>query len=219
MLLEGIAEFHQRSVWIFKSSSASLEVARTEYVFPLITPALVREHHLLITEGNRSMKDFADGVHYLPFLVDEVKEGKKVYNVLTPKSNTMALINVMTTSAEAHDAVQNIKIDIRLAESAFGPAEEGVYLRNVVYDLSKLDRLAVHRRLRTFEVSVQLEAEGPTFWAMRLKKAVNHLMTELNIVAEALVPGGVVTQTDLEEQWASYDGQISVPFELTMEKA
>jgi N-dimethylarginine dimethylaminohydrolase len=68
-------------------------------------------------------------------------------------------------------------------------------------------------------VSVQLEAEGPTFWAMRLKKAVNHLMTELNIVAGALILGGVAAQTDLEEQWASYDGQISVPFELTMEKA
>jgi hypothetical protein len=116
MLLEGFAEFHQRSVWHFQIIN---NLEPNEYIFPLVTPALVREQHLLIA-GRFN--------HYIPWdlaanpfdmrdCFDESDESSdKIMHIFSPKSSTMAVVNLMTASAEAHDTVTRMKIDFHIEE-------------------------------------------------------------------------------------------------------
>jgi hypothetical protein len=45
MMLEGLAQFHRHSIWIFGSGC---KTERSASIFPLITPALVHEQHLYV---------------------------------------------------------------------------------------------------------------------------------------------------------------------------
>jgi hypothetical protein len=58
MLHEGLAEFHQHSVWYF-GVSCTPDPGKGEYTFPLITPGLARTLHLFLGTLTRhhSVKD------------------------------------------------------------------------------------------------------------------------------------------------------------------
>lgn len=100
--LEGFAEFHQRSVWYFEMDSRLLP---QEYIFPLMTPALVREHHFRI----QGLNDSFATVEYLP---DDGEASNGIEHVISPKPNVTTIINLMTASAEAHDAVPKFKFSM-----------------------------------------------------------------------------------------------------------
>lgn len=143
MLLEGLTEFHQRSVWLFKMSIR--KSARAEYVFSLITPALVSEQHLLVKNDDYGMP-FAKHKH------EETKGQETItWNVFTPCASTMELVNVMTTAAESRSERQSMRMRVNIPAFAFCDRtsyhrwnRDFAYFKNVVWDLSKFDRLAVH---------------------------------------------------------------------------
>lgn len=202
MLLEGFTEFHQRSIWRFKARYH--EVLPQEYIFPLMTPALAWEHHL----------DIINAQYYLSMVqypLEDDTPGDEVVHIGSPKSDLIAVVNLMTVSAEAHDAGSKIKLTMSLRIDSLG---EYIYtpgmwkyrhLENSKLDLSKLDRLAVHKHLSTFEVNVNLvfsflgAAERPE----RFEKALENLMVELEIVGNALIPGGVTSRQTPVSGWAS----------------
>jgi len=211
MLLEGFAEFHQRSVWHFASTS---KLRSNEYIFPLITPSLMRAHEFTIESSKFPVTDSPYMAQ--PFVVDEgtitLDDGSKgIIHLLTPKSNTMALVNLMTASTEAHDALDKIKININLMDIAFcWPRHNPRYLENVKFDLSRFDRLAVHRQLRTFEVCVNLGTFARAKFPERLEEAMANLMVELEIVGKALIPDGVTALEGPTRGWSNVpDWEIS----------
>jgi hypothetical protein len=176
--LEGLAEFHQRSVWLFRTSS---EFARTDYVFPIIKTTLASEHHLLVLDPGEMWKSRYHRPG-LPFSLHHNDEGegsaKVTWNVLTPCNRTMELVNVTTTSAESYDEVRTIKPQINIHQSAFPRIryrpkysfreDTQTYLDNVVWVLAKLERLAIHRKLRTFQVQVHMRQLFSIVWTAKL---------------------------------------------------
>jgi hypothetical protein len=206
MLLEGFAEFHQRSVWHFKTVN-NLEL--NEYIFPLVTPALVREQHLLIAGRSNDYLpwDLATNPFDMYDRLDEDDESSdKVLHIFSLKSSTMAVVNLITASAEAHETVTRMKIDFHIGEKTFvlnNGARPGRYLEDVFFDLSKLDRLAVHRHLRNLEINVTYRSWSHIKHAKRLEGAFANLMVELDIVGKALVPGGVASQQVPEAGWSA----------------
>jgi len=202
ILLEGLTAFHKRSVWIFEASPGFM---RTEYVFPLLTPVLVSEQHLFI-KGKLDTRRSMNSRYMLPFSRHEYEEGegssKIVWNVLTPRNDTMELANIMTTTAEPEGRVQKIKLHIQMWQLGFRNEEHTGFLPNVVWDLSKLERLAVHRNLRTFEVRFQMPRVFNSHpEAEHMKMAVANLMDELELVAKALLPDGIIESGTFLGSW------------------
>jgi hypothetical protein len=173
MLLEGLAQFHQHSIWIFEASSMA---EFSEYVFPLITPTLVREQHLIIAPLKSD-----------PHRVFE-KERTETERIFSLRSDTMALVNTMTTSTEDYDAFQKVKIEITLTQADFRIGND----EQCLFDLSGLDRLAVHRNLRSFKVAFMSIPQHRTslrgLWGTRVDQTLNNMKTELDIVGKALMP-------------------------------
>ncbi|KAF2821962.1 hypothetical protein CC86DRAFT_385686 [Ophiobolus disseminans] len=191
--------------------------------FPLMTPALVREHHLTIRPPNRFDEYGLSSAQ--PFVVDEYileneDRTKETSYVLSPKASAMALVHLMTASTEAHDAGTKIEIYLQLFDQDFivNSRQANLYAKNVKFDLSQLDRLAVHRRLRIFEVKVKLVSRMKAGHPERLEEAIANLMVELDIVAKALIPGGVAKQKGLPAGWSANLPEFT-KFTFKMEKA
>ena len=75
-----------------------------------------------------------------------------------------------------------------------------------MFDFSELDRLAVHRRLKTFEVEVQVFKDGIIQNCANLDQAMANLVTELKVVGKALLPEGKCVQTESEPGWPLVSG-------------
>jgi hypothetical protein len=75
-----------------------------------------------------------------------------------------------------------------------------------MFDFSKLDRLAVHKRLEMFEVDIQVFKEGIIQSCVNLDVAMANLMTELDIVGRVLITEGKCVQTGLEGSWPLVSG-------------
>jgi hypothetical protein len=206
MLLVGFAEFHQRSVWHFQIID---NLEPNEYIFPLVTPALVREQHLLIAgRSNRYIPwDLAANPFDMRHCSDEDDESSdKILHIFSPESSTMAVVNLMTASAEAYDTVTRMKIDFHIGEKTLvldNGARPSQYLEDVFFDLSKLDRLAVHRHLRNLEINVTYRSWSHIEHPERLEKTFANLMVELDIVGKAIVPSGVASQQVPEAGWSA----------------
>jgi hypothetical protein len=214
-----LAEFHQRSVWHFETSSS---YRSTEYIFPLITPALVREHHLTIAASKYPSPGVFNSscpFDMLEYVAENEEGTEEVGYNLVPKSKTMALINLMTASAEEHDAVAKIKVNMLIEGNAFrapGITHAGLlYAPFFKFDLSRFDRLAVHRRLRIFEVEVMVRPTGSS--GHRLQNAISNLVTEVEIVGKALIPNGKSMQRGPDEGWEWKQGQLA-QFVCALEK-
>jgi hypothetical protein len=156
-MLESLAQFHQRSIWIFEPCS---KANRLEYIFPLITPAFVHEQHLYL--GGTSY-DWTDRSNRWPVLsglrffknVPYPSEGSisspQTYpHIITPRPSTMRLVNLMTTSADAQSTVRKIKLDLRIDDRRLKSrrGRRRHYFADIMFDFSKSDRLAVHRELQ-----------------------------------------------------------------------
>jgi hypothetical protein len=193
MMLEGLAQFHRRSVWIFEPRR---ETAKLKYIFPLITPTLVHEQHLYpgtlshqwIPRG-RTQYGHSGGLSYfkdVPYLLG----GSSSYpHIITPAPCTAGLVRM----SGRH------------------------YFANIMFDFSYFDRLAVHRKLNTFEVTIQIHKDGPERSVEHLYTVAANLMTELEIVGRALVPGGKSVQVHPEPGWAP---ELGIKyFKFTVSKA
>jgi hypothetical protein len=201
MLLEGLAEFHRHSVWVFESWG---KIARDDYVFPLIVPALVHEQHLYVNGTGMARSHNCGLSHFrdVPYLW----EGSPDYPyIIMPKPSTIGLINRMTDSCHSHDNVRKIKIVLQIHDKRLRfprrdrDTEWRLYhLPGIMFDFSKLDLLAVHRGLEIFEVEIQVFKEEIIQSCANLDVAMANLMTELDIVGKALIPDGRCVQTGFE---------------------
>jgi hypothetical protein len=226
MMLEGLAQFHRRSVWIFEPRR---ETAKLKYIFPLITPSLVHEQHLYpgtlshqwIPRG-RTQYGHSGGLSYfkdVPYLLG----GSSSYpHIITPAPCTAGLVDLMTTSTDAQYTVRKIKLDLRIDDRRLKTVHPirmsgRHYFANIMFDFSYFDRLAVHRKLNTFEVTIQIHKDGPERSVEHLYTVAANLMTELEIVGRALVPGGKSVQVHPEPGWAP---ELGIKyFKFTVSKA
>jgi hypothetical protein len=131
----------------------------------------------------------------------------------------MKLVNIMTTSTDAHITVRKIIVDLRIDDRRLKSSMDcwRHYFANIMFDFSRFDRLAVHRRLQTFEVTVQILKDGSLPGVEHLDTMVANLMTELEIVGKALMPSGVPIQTHLAPGWPLDRGVKC--FKFTVNKA
>jgi hypothetical protein len=86
--------------------------------------------------------------------------------VLYPFATVITQVNCMITSMAAYDAVQKIRFHTQLNETGLQLRQHRGssgrhYPSNLMFDLSEFDRLAAHRRLRSFEVRVSIEKGTP----------------------------------------------------------
>ncbi|KAF2030417.1 hypothetical protein EK21DRAFT_111941 [Setomelanomma holmii] len=197
ILLEGLAEFHQRSVWHFETST---RYRASEYIFPLITPALVREYHLIIDQSTFPPPGLlAPNCPFdmLEYNVERSDGTEEVACNLVPKAKTMALINMMTASAKEYSALAKIKMTIVFDYHAFLAPDTSHGGNGYVYrtfDLSRFDRLAVHRHLRTFETKIFVKVDQHHQYQQMEGATIDAVITELGNVGQALIPGGKSTQ-------------------------
>jgi hypothetical protein len=203
MLLEGLAEFHQHSVWYF-GVACTLDRRQSEYTFPLITPGLARTIHLFLG----SLAPFHDDE---PFRHrDNVNEGwedqeeydgsdgQRLERYFWLPQKACIDINCMTTSMEVPEGVQNVKVTITIPQDMAFPCSS--VRSNIIhgqqypslydFDLSQLERLAVHRGLRSFEATLEVQVHGLPFRKAEWEAAGKALDEELERVGKLLVEGG-----------------------------
>lgn len=206
MMIEGLEEFHRRSVWIFEYSSKN---AKSQYIFPLITPTRVHEQHLYM-DGSSGKWHSPRGlqVHYVPPRLSGWPSERP--RIVRTSSVEVGLANVMTTATDAEDAVQTIKMYViaygaRVFKMDRGPG--GRYAQGTqIFDFSKLDRLAVHRKLRAFEVHIRTPINLRYHDVEALKTTVKNVITELKNVGDALIPGGTAAEVDIDAGWPIESG-------------
>ncbi|OAL00182.1 hypothetical protein IQ06DRAFT_222821 [Phaeosphaeriaceae sp. SRC1lsM3a] len=206
MMIEGLEEFHRRSVWIFEYSSKN---AKSQYIFPLITPTRVHEQHLYM-DGSSGKWHSPRGlqVHYVPPRLSGWPSERP--RIVRTSSVEVGLANVMTTATDAEDAVQTIKMYMiaygaRVFKMDRGPG--GRYAQGTqIFDFSKLDRLAVHRKLRAFEVHIRTPINLRYHDVEALKTTVKNVITELKNVGDALIPGGTAAEVDIDAGWPIESG-------------
>ena len=165
MLLEGLVEFHQRSVWHYTMRNRG-DTKNNELVFPLITPGLVRKLGLPAELQVRS-EDSSVGI-------------------CSPSPDMVGVLNSAVTSMTSQNVLQEIKLSFN-AEDRSLPS--GVLL----FDFSKLERLAIHRGLRKFEIELRTSPSSYALWDYT--GAIEPMKAELQRVGELLVPGGTTTVT------------------------
>jgi hypothetical protein len=187
MLVEGLAEFHRRSVWHFRHSVVSNHI---DIVFPLITPALLREHHMYIRTSGISPENYTLGVDEYP------GQGTTETFVFNIRPHDMSLVNLMMTAGEAYANIHTIQIDLDVRNSEFvhWSEEPQAYVNEGLFDFSRLDRLARYRHLKKLDVRVVLAYDCHVAEAARIENIMDNLITELKIVGQALVPGGQATK-------------------------
>lgn len=127
--------------------------------------------------------------------------------LVTVDTMATSLVNVMTTSTDREAAVQKIKLYIEAGRAEGFHSTKRAYRHGIqVFDYSKLDRLAVHGRLRALEVEMRVVKQSPFHDVERLKTTVENLVAELKNVGRALVPGGTATEVDTEVGWPLGNG-------------
>jgi hypothetical protein len=226
MMLEGLAQFHRHSIWIFGSGC---KTERSASIFPLITPALVHEQHLYVggtrddwTDNNVGWLGFQGPQHGLWFFryADYMSEGSSKHaRIITTPPWTDKMVNLMMTTTDAHTTVQKIKVHLRIDDRRLQCHRCNhyyYYYSDILFDFSLFDGLAAHAQLQTLEVTAQIHKRGflPT---ENLDTMVANLMTELEIVGKAVVPGGISIQTHPAPGWPMDRGVKF--FQFTVNKA
>jgi hypothetical protein len=69
--------------------------------------------------------------------------------------------------------------------------------------MSKLDRSAVHRGLKAFDVRLRIFDRLPARETIFLEKTIDNVLTKLEIVGKALLPGGILSRAGPEAGWAT----------------
>lgn len=225
-MLEGLAQFHRRSVWIFEPCR---KTAILKYIFPLITPTVVHEQHLYPSTLSHewippddSQYGHSGGLSYFKDVPRMLGGSPKYPHIVTPAPCTARLVDLMTISADAQSTVGKIKLGLRIDDRRLKtvlPIRMSFrhYFANIMFDFSYFDRLAVYRKLDTFEVAIEIHKDGPEHGVEHLYTVTANLMTELEIVGKALVPGGKSVQVHPEPGWAT-DLGIKY-FKFTVSKA
>ncbi|KAF1833399.1 hypothetical protein BDW02DRAFT_599092 [Decorospora gaudefroyi] len=166
MLLEGLAEFHQRSVWYLGDRKSPRRLLPCEeYVFPLITPGLVHAHHLYIYDSSFVSQRRSY------FRQDHLKQ----YQYLDLRQEAVTHVNCMTTSMEVPEGVQEIKVTV-VQWGNFTMYE---------FHLFTLERLAVHRGVRSFHAEIDLA------YVSSSERANQALLDEFERVGKLLVNGAL----------------------------
>ncbi|KAL5114004.1 hypothetical protein ACEQ8H_008109 [Pleosporales sp. CAS-2024a] len=201
MLVEGVAEFHRRSIWMFESWGETLS---SEYVFPLITCGLVHEQHLFLAPKN----GHGTGLWFFRDVPYEMLGDPSLPHVIALGASTVHLIDIMTESSTTHDSVRKIRFildlhdkHLRHVRSDADRRHPANHLPDVMFDFSDLKRLSRHRRLETFEVDIQVYKDGLMRNSANLDQAMANLMTELAVVGKALIPDGEAVQSDAGPNW------------------
>jgi hypothetical protein len=190
MLVDGLAEFHRQSVWTFESWDKS---ERSEYIFPLITPALVHEQHLYVDDSNKFGRE--NGLrHYRAEPIQQ--SGSSDYaHFITLSGSTIGLVDLMTVVND-NRKVQKVKIILRMYDDHLKYPVDGqvnwnqYHMPNIMFDLSAFDRLSAYDRLQSLEVETTVFKERMIQSCANLDVAMSNLMTELDIVGKAIMPGG-----------------------------
>lgn len=182
MLLEGLTQFHQNSIWIFQPDPL---LAKCDYIFSPLDSSLVREQHLYPAHMRRG------------FLWYTRHEGlarpADDRRLVTLRPGTKHLINNMAVTGGDQSAVQKIKLDLNIRHSIWNKNWGGNNLiSHVKVKFPQLERLAVHSHLRSFEVIIDVEM-WPRDSVDKREYADNtiaDLIAELGKIGAALIPTG-----------------------------
>jgi hypothetical protein len=212
MLVEGLAEFHRRSVWIFESWDKS---EKPEYVFPLITPALVHEQHLYVD----GIKKFCRATRLRHYGAEQMRQSGlyEPAHLITLSASTVGLVDLMTVVSDNHK-VQKVKIILRIYDDHLRYPADGQmnwnhhHIPNIMFDLSAFERLAAHSQLQILEVETTVFKEKMIQNCVNLDIAISNLMTEVDAVGKAIMPGGKVVQTDSASGWPLVSGARTFTF-------
>jgi hypothetical protein len=168
MFLGGLVRFHQRSVWHYTMRNRG-DAKNNNLIFPLITPGLVRRLDLPAE---------------LQVCCEET-----LVSTCSPSPDMVGVLNSAVTSMTSQDVLQEIKLSLH---AEYRSLPRGV----LIFDFSKLERLAVHRGLRKFEIELRTSPPSPyhASWA-DYAAAIETMKAELQRVGELLVPGGTTTVT------------------------
>ncbi|KAH3905068.1 hypothetical protein HBI56_230520 [Parastagonospora nodorum] len=210
MMLEGLAEFHRRAVWIFESWG---KTDKKEYIFPLIKPALVHEQHLYV-DGTGSRPHHRGLIYFSKDVAWSTQDEVGPPHIVTLRANTIGLVDLMSDSVDAISDVRKVKIYLQIHDQRFRFRRVQGTLRpwnlyhvpDIMFDFTELDRLAVHKRLQVFEVEVQVFKDGIIQSCANLDRAMANLITELKIVGKALLPEGKFVQTESQPGWPLVSG-------------
>lgn len=208
MMLEGLSEFHRHAVWIFESWG---KTDKKEYIFPLINPVLVHEQHLYVNStGSRPHRG---GLVYFKKAEPWPQDWAGPPRIVILRANTIGLVNLMSDSSDTTSDVRKVKLYFRIHDRHFRFRVRGririwnlYHVPEIMFDFSELDRLAVHKRLQTFEVEIQVFKDGVIQSCANLDQAMANLITELKIVGKALLPEGKCVQTESEPGWPLVSG-------------
>jgi hypothetical protein len=212
MLVEGLAEFHRLAVWIFESWDKS---ERSEYVFPLITPALVHEQHLYIDDNKKFCRE--NGLRHYRAEPMQQSGSSDCVHLITLSASTIGLVDLMTVMNDNHK-VQKVKIILRIYDDHLRYPDGGqvnwnqYHMPNIMFDLSAFDRLAAYNRLQTLEVETTVFKERMIHDCANLDVAISNLMTQLDTIGKAVVPGGKVVQTASAPTWPLVSGARTFMF-------
>jgi hypothetical protein len=187
ILVEGLIQFHQNSVWIYKPEPF---LVKCDYIFSLITPSAARELHL---------HPGGIGLDYTWYMRhDKWSNSVDKSRLITFSPRTTHLIDDVVQSGGDQSTIKKIKLDIKMCDSSM----KYWYRRHLDPDLevkfkfSQVQRLAVHRLVQSFEV--HLDVEESMTWSANCYKCVDNIIA--NLVAEcekvgvAFIPDGS-TQT------------------------
>ncbi|KAF1847763.1 uncharacterized protein K460DRAFT_403089 [Cucurbitaria berberidis CBS 394.84] len=201
MLLEGLAEFHQQSFWHFKTESHAV-LKPSEYTFPLITPGLVRTHHLHI--GWPSSGDFAQRTNVDSQTPFDPSKSVAIERYFWLKKDVITLVNCMMASMEMNEVVREIKVTVVILKDIAGLINYRGMLQHpirYVFDLSQLERLAVHRGLREFQARIEVRMPRQPASTVELAKASSSLIGEFQRVGTLLVDGVWITSINEPFRW------------------
>jgi hypothetical protein len=199
MLLEGLRQFHERSIWIF----AGGRTQPSEYVFPLITPGRVPTFHVGL--GRRTSHVNNHEALHQPFQqrdsidpgwepLEHTADGIERYFWLQQATKTD--LNTMTRSSEVGEGVKEMKVIVHIPQDlARSVQHEGrqQFPRLYSFDLSYFERLAVHRGLRTFEADIFVYYWFQPDSREESQKVIQTLMAEFERIGVLLTKGAVAT--------------------------
>jgi hypothetical protein len=114
--------------------------------------------------------------------------------------------------------VQKVKIILRIYDDHLRYPDDGqvnwnqYHMPNIMFDLSAFDRLASYNRLQTLEVETTVFKERMIHHCVNLDMAISNLMTQLDTIGKAVIPGGKVVQTESAPSWPLVSGARTFMF-------
>ncbi|KAJ4376081.1 hypothetical protein N0V83_001362 [Neocucurbitaria cava] len=219
LLLEGCSAFVKQGVWHFSPHEVG-PLEPSQYIFPLITPGMVRAHHLHLGSESDGYYPFCGRYSYQEGYEKhegEVDDGTAQQYHWLPKAS-ITPINAMAASMEFSTTVKEVKVDIKVYNIAMQLEYGGVlqYPNAYEFDLSQLERLAVHRGLQSFKAKLVVRVTPGRRPASisdtdTMKLA---LMDELERIGTLLVEGGSVVRVNSlnpnNSNWQNWDMSLSV---------